>query len=92
LPAHLILFTRIFEIASLDTGIPVRFRHIHGEGMELWIADAHKGEGLGAFIVDVLSNSDEFYPLEPSRLLRSLTPTDHLRRFYRICKIHYKRN
>lgn len=29
--------------------------------MELWIADAHKGEGLGAFIVDVLSSANYFF-------------------------------
>jgi hypothetical protein len=45
--AHLILFTRIFEIAFEDTGVSCRFRHIHGEGFELWITDAHKGQALG---------------------------------------------
>ncbi|KAK7005533.1 hypothetical protein R3P38DRAFT_3326482 [Favolaschia claudopus] len=45
--AHLILFTRIFEIAAADTGIPCRFRHIHGEGFELLITDSHKGQALG---------------------------------------------
>ncbi|KAJ6470153.1 hypothetical protein DFH09DRAFT_1478222 [Mycena vulgaris] len=45
--AHLILFTRIFEIAQGDTGTPCRFRHIHGEGFELWITDSHKGQALG---------------------------------------------
>ncbi|KAJ7493180.1 hypothetical protein B0H11DRAFT_2277283 [Mycena galericulata] len=92
--AHLILFTRIFEIASSDTGIPVQFRHIHGAGMELWIADGHKGQGLGAgmFCQSLCEDSDSFCPIEPSRLLRDLTPADHLRRFYRYCKTHYKRN
>jgi hypothetical protein len=37
--AHLILFTQIFEIAHADTSIPCRFRHIHGEGFEIWIMD-----------------------------------------------------
>jgi hypothetical protein len=48
--AHLILFTRIFEIAHADTGIPCRFRHIHGEGFEIWITDAHKGQALGKYL------------------------------------------
>ncbi|KAJ7300482.1 hypothetical protein DFH08DRAFT_970245 [Mycena albidolilacea] len=48
--AHLILFTRIFEIAHADTGIPCRFRHIHGEGFEIWITDAHKGQALGRYL------------------------------------------
>ncbi|KAK7001956.1 hypothetical protein R3P38DRAFT_3326837 [Favolaschia claudopus] len=92
--AHFILFTRIFEIAALDTGVPVRFRHIHGDGMEMWIADAHKGEGLGAgmFCQSLCRDSDEFCPSEPNRRLRDLSPVDHLRRFYRICTVHYKRN
>jgi hypothetical protein len=45
--AHLLLFTRIFEIAEADTGIPVRFHHLHGQGFKTWIADAHKGQALG---------------------------------------------
>jgi hypothetical protein len=46
--AHFILFRRIFEITTHDTGIPVRFQHIHGEGFRVWIQDAHKGQALGA--------------------------------------------
>lgn len=49
--AHFILFRRIFEIATHDTGIPVRFQHIHGEGFRVWIADAHKGQALGNYVV-----------------------------------------
>jgi hypothetical protein len=45
--AHLILFTRIFDIAQADTGLPVQFYHIHGKGFRTWIADAHKGQALG---------------------------------------------
>lgn len=45
--AHFELFKMIFEIASQDTGQPVQFKHIHGTGFEAWIADAHKGQGLG---------------------------------------------
>ena len=45
--AHFVLLKRIFEIASQDTGLPVQFKHIHGQGFETWIADAHKGQGLG---------------------------------------------
>ena len=49
--AHLILFTRIFEIVEVDTGVPARFYHIHGEGFKTWIADAHKGQALGEYFV-----------------------------------------
>ncbi|KAK7022501.1 hypothetical protein R3P38DRAFT_3317686 [Favolaschia claudopus] len=93
--AHLILFTRIFEIAAADTGIPCRFRHIHGEGFELWITDAHKGQALGAgMFCKRLSATlgDVYCPMEPSKLLRLLDPYEHLRRFLRFCTVHLKRN
>ncbi|KAF7333550.1 hypothetical protein MSAN_02419900 [Mycena sanguinolenta] len=87
--AHLILFTRIFEIASADTGIPCHFRHIHGDGFELWITDAHKGQALGTLCAQL---GDIYCPMEPTRLLRTLDPYDHLRRFLRLCTVHNKRN
>ncbi|KAF8180705.1 hypothetical protein K438DRAFT_2021287 [Mycena galopus ATCC 62051] len=93
--AHLILFTRIFEIACADTGIPCRFRHIHGDGFELWITDAHKGQALGAgMFCQKLSAElgDVYCPMDPTKLLRSLDPYEHLRRFLRLCTVHYKRN
>ncbi|KAJ7631405.1 hypothetical protein DFH06DRAFT_1439242 [Mycena polygramma] len=93
--AHLILFTRIFEIAYADTGVPCRFRHIHGEGFELWITDAHKGQAVGAgkFCQKLSAEvGDAYCPMEPTRLLRSLSPCDHLRRFLRFCTTHNMRN
>jgi len=45
--AHLTLFRLIFKIAQLDTNQQVQFRHIHGEGFEIFSADAHKGQALG---------------------------------------------
>ncbi|KAK7001996.1 hypothetical protein R3P38DRAFT_3608943 [Favolaschia claudopus] len=93
--AHLILFTRIFEIAAADTGIPCRFRHIHGKGFELWITDSHKGQALGAgMFCERLSATlgDVYCPMEPTKLLRLLDPYEHLRRFLRFCTVHYKRN
>lgn len=35
---------------------------------------------------------DAFCPYEPSRSLRDLGPYDHLRRFFRLCVVHFKRN
>ncbi|KAJ7834333.1 hypothetical protein B0H14DRAFT_2363848 [Mycena olivaceomarginata] len=93
--AHLILFTRIFEIAHADTGVPCRFRHIHGEGFEIWITDAHKGQalGVGMYCQKLCAHLGDVYcPMEPARLLRTLDPCDHLRRFLRLCTTHYKRN
>lgn len=48
--AHFILFRRIFEIATADTGCAVRFHYMHGEGIQTIVADAHKGQGLGEYI------------------------------------------
>ncbi|KAJ7633292.1 hypothetical protein FB45DRAFT_1148985 [Roridomyces roridus] len=93
--AHLILFTRIFEIAQADTGIPCRFRHIHGDGFELWIADSHKGQSLGAgmFCQQLCANLGDIYcPIEPTRLLRTLNPYEQASRFLRYCTTHYVRN
>jgi len=45
--AHFVLFKHIVEIASQDTSLPIQFKHIHGQGFETWIADVHKGQGLG---------------------------------------------
>ncbi|KAJ6452183.1 hypothetical protein C8R47DRAFT_998159 [Mycena vitilis] len=95
--AHLILFTRIFEIAFADTGIPCRFRHIHGDGFELWIMDSHKGQALGdcagQFCQKLCAELGDVYcPMEPTRLLRLLSPCDHLRRFLRFCTTHNMRN
>ncbi|KAJ6554288.1 hypothetical protein B0H19DRAFT_1029451 [Mycena capillaripes] len=93
--AHVILFTRIFEIAHGDTGIPCRFRHIHGEGFELWITDSHKGQALGAgmFCQKLCAEmGDVFCPTEPTQLLKTLTPCEHLSNFLRLCTTHYVRN
>ncbi|KAJ7273844.1 hypothetical protein C8J57DRAFT_1037799, partial [Mycena rebaudengoi] len=86
---------RIFEIAFGDTGLPCRFRHIHGEGFELWITDSHKGQALGAgmFCQKLCAELGDIYcPIEPTRLLRTLNPYDQLQRFLRLCTTHFKRN
>ncbi|KAF8955028.1 hypothetical protein BDZ97DRAFT_1634183, partial [Flammula alnicola] len=93
--AHLVLFTRIFDIAQADTGLPVQFYHIHGHRFRTWIADAHKGQALGAgrFCQKLCEALDGFCSLESVRRpLRDLTPYDHLRRFLWLCTIHFKRN
>ncbi|RDB26058.1 hypothetical protein Hypma_006546 [Hypsizygus marmoreus] len=92
--AHFILFTRIFEIATSDTGLPVLFMHIHGQGFQSWIADAHKGQGLGLgkFCQALCAMLEDFCKFEPTRRLRDLDPYDHLRRFFRLCITHFKRH
>ncbi|KAG2125773.1 uncharacterized protein EDB93DRAFT_1243973 [Suillus bovinus] len=92
--AHLVLFRRIFSIASEDTGTPVSFKHIHGSGYESVVADAHMGQGLrlGLFCSELSKNIKTPCIYEPHRKLCDLTPYDHLRRFYRLCIVHFKRN
>ncbi|KAF8833796.1 hypothetical protein BDN67DRAFT_998876 [Paxillus ammoniavirescens] len=92
--AHLILFQQIFKIAYADTGIPVRFRHIHGDGIESVVADSHKGQGLGLgmFCVELSRQLSTHCKYEPSRPIGDLAPCDHLRRFYRLCIAHFHRN
>lgn len=54
--AHIILFRRICSIAEQDTGIPVKFFHIHGTGIESVVADGHRGQALGKlFLPSVVS-------------------------------------
>ncbi|KAG2116152.1 hypothetical protein DEU56DRAFT_748432 [Suillus clintonianus] len=92
--AHLILFQRIFQIAEEDTGLSVSFYHIHGTGYESVVADGHMGQGLGLgmFCVELCQNNHAFCSYEQNRRLRDLDPYDHLRRFYRVCITHFKRN
>ncbi|KAF7969562.1 hypothetical protein HWV62_26919 [Athelia sp. TMB] len=92
--AHFALIKRIFEIASTDTSRPVQFLHIHGEGFEAWVADAHKGQalGVGRYCKYLARDLTTYSPRDPSRLLRNLTPYDHLKQFYRVCVTHFKRN
>jgi hypothetical protein len=45
--AHHYLFRRIFDLVEHDTGQPVHFQHIHGDGIETIVADAHKCQALG---------------------------------------------
>ncbi|KIK33428.1 hypothetical protein CY34DRAFT_49613, partial [Suillus luteus UH-Slu-Lm8-n1] len=92
--AHLILFQRIFDIASADTGLSFSFRHIHGFGCEIVIADSHKGQGLGLgmYCVQLSRSISTPCTYEPHRRLCDLSPYDHLRCFYRLCVAHFKRN
>ncbi|KAF8577366.1 hypothetical protein K439DRAFT_1622158 [Ramaria rubella] len=45
-PAHLVMFKLVFKIAEDDTGVAVKFKHIHSSGYEVMVADAHKGQAL----------------------------------------------
>ncbi|KDR73410.1 hypothetical protein GALMADRAFT_141907 [Galerina marginata CBS 339.88] len=80
-------------LTEADTGIPVRFYHIHGSGFRTWIADAHKGQalGVGMFCQRLCEKLTGYCLIETSRRLKDLSPYDHLRRFFRLCTIHFKR-
>jgi hypothetical protein len=56
--AHLKMFEVLHQIVEKDTGETIKFRHIHGTGMESITADAHKGEALGTFVVYHVLSSD----------------------------------
>ncbi|KJA22509.1 hypothetical protein HYPSUDRAFT_215715 [Hypholoma sublateritium FD-334 SS-4] len=92
--AHFILFTRIFHFASVDTNLAPCFRHIHGHGFSVWMADAHKGQalGLGMFCQSLCIDNEEFDQYEPTKKMKLLNPYDHLRRFFRLCLVHFTRN
>ncbi|EJD41424.1 hypothetical protein AURDEDRAFT_169588 [Auricularia subglabra TFB-10046 SS5] len=92
--AHFALFRIIFQIMKDDTGCGVRFRHIHGDGLEIWTADEHKGQalGLGMFAVEVAREVQTADPYEPDKRICDLTPYEHLARFFRLCIVHFKRN
>lgn len=45
--AHHMLFRLIFLIVERDTGQSIRFRHIHGDGIDTITADGHCGQALG---------------------------------------------
>lgn len=51
-----------------------------------------KHSGLGMFCVELCQNNTTICAYERNRQLRDLNPYDHLRRFYRVCITHFKRN
>jgi hypothetical protein len=48
--------------------------------------------GLGMFCELLCKALPTLCPYEPHRQLKDLNPYDHLRRFFRICVTHFKRN
>ncbi|KAI0054384.1 hypothetical protein BV25DRAFT_1949705 [Artomyces pyxidatus] len=91
--AHLLLFQLISEVVEVDCGQPLRLFHIHGEGIEVVLADAHKGQalGFGMFCQRLCQTLPGNCAIQPDRTLASLTPYEHLARCYRLCYVHFKR-
>ena len=48
--------------------------------------------GLGKFCVELYRDVKHFCSYEPHRRICDLDPYDHLRRFFRVCVVHFKRN
>ncbi|KZV93882.1 hypothetical protein EXIGLDRAFT_767640 [Exidia glandulosa HHB12029] len=92
--AHLELYRQVFKIVHEDTGQRVRFRYIHGDGIEIITADEHRGHALGLarFLEEVAREILQRDKMEPDKRLCDLTPYEHLARIFRICTVHYKRN
>ncbi|KAF8576068.1 hypothetical protein K439DRAFT_1541551, partial [Ramaria rubella] len=92
--AHHILFNRIFAIVRKDTGHTVRFRHIHGDGFDTFVANGHIGQalGLGRCCEEICRNMAGYCTIEWTRVLHTLTPYEHLARMYRYCFAHFVRN
>ncbi|KIJ43707.1 hypothetical protein M422DRAFT_252951 [Sphaerobolus stellatus SS14] len=92
--AHLVLFQRIFAIAAADTGREVRIWHIHGDGLDTITADRHRGQaiGWGKFCQSLCRSMAGYCAYEITKPLFALTPSDHLKRCYHYCFLHYTRN
>ena len=104
----------IHAIVKEDTGGPgIHFAYIHGEGVETWIADSHKGQALGSLSLYIclyhLLNSmlglgmfcqwlcrdlqhSVYLRNGSQRWLCTLDAYDHLKHFFRLCLVHFKRN
>ncbi|KAJ7795857.1 hypothetical protein B0H14DRAFT_2391173 [Mycena olivaceomarginata] len=102
--AHQRIFDELNKIVMLDTGSPLRWRHLHGQSPEdfqglilQWGADQHRGQAKGRLGLHLADRAAELLieqmdMHEPWRSLHSLGPYDHLRRLYRVCKVHNYRN
>ncbi|KAJ7822391.1 hypothetical protein B0H14DRAFT_3470795 [Mycena olivaceomarginata] len=101
--AHQLILSKVGKIVDKDTGCSIKWRHLHAEsaaetpaGMILqWTGDQHGGQakGIGLYLQELAQAMPYKYDLhEPARLLASLGPYDHLRRIFRLCTMHAKRN
>ncbi|GLB33432.1 hypothetical protein LshimejAT787_0103900 [Lyophyllum shimeji] len=99
---HQLIFEALDDIVKLDTGHNLRWRHIHASSPEdtdglilQWGADQHSGQakGLGLYLQKIAQQYPMKYDLhEPHRLLKDLSPYEHLHRIFRLCFVHFMRN
>ncbi|KAG8927110.1 hypothetical protein FRC02_008453 [Tulasnella sp. 418] len=92
--AHLHLFRAINAVVYNDTGRYIKFRHIHGDGIEVVTLDEHKGQalGLGQFLVEVAQRHINETDANISPGLCVLGPYEHLAQCLRLCIVHFFRN
>ncbi|KAJ7262693.1 hypothetical protein B0H12DRAFT_1231133 [Mycena haematopus] len=102
--AHQRIFDEINKFVRLDTGSALRWRHLHGQSPEdfqgvilQWGADQHRGQAKGRLGLHLVARAAELAVEqmdmhEPWRSVHTLGPYDHLRRVYRVCKVHNYRN
>ncbi|KIK52752.1 hypothetical protein GYMLUDRAFT_1028506 [Collybiopsis luxurians FD-317 M1] len=101
--AHKKVLKHINNILVQDTGRGFTWRHIHGSSIDdydghivNWVVDQHGGQakvGIGLFLHDMTQTLPPKFDFhEPSRLLQTLSPYDHLRRFLTLCTTHFHRN
>ncbi|KAF8058004.1 hypothetical protein FPV67DRAFT_1722388 [Lyophyllum atratum] len=100
--AHQLLFEALDDIVKIDTGRNLRWRHIHASSLDetnglllQWGADQHAGQakGLGLYLQKIAEQYPTKYDLhEPHRLLKDLSPYEHLHRVFRLCYVHFMRN
>ncbi|TDL19151.1 hypothetical protein BD410DRAFT_727573, partial [Rickenella mellea] len=99
--AHRRLFHAIDDVVEQDTGSRLKWRHLDSSspeemvGILQWTADQHLGQanGIGLYLCDIAGKHGAKQDLhEPLRSLPSLSGHDHLRRLFRLCTVHAKRN
>ncbi|KAJ6467649.1 hypothetical protein C8R47DRAFT_1303282 [Mycena vitilis] len=103
--AHQRVFEEIEAIVKEDTGMSLKWRHLHAEKADgsdgykdmilSWTADQHRGQakGLGLHLQKLASQMPLKADLyEPGRNIQDLDPYEHLRRTFRVCVVHDFRN
>ncbi|KZP03707.1 hypothetical protein FIBSPDRAFT_768547 [Athelia psychrophila] len=100
--AHALIFRKIEDIVRQDTGQQLKWRHLDADseedhcGILQWMGDQHRGQakGLGLHLQSraALLPPDRRDIYEPHRALAALSDYDHLRRIFRLCSLHAKRN
>ncbi|KAJ7236183.1 hypothetical protein C8J57DRAFT_1088347 [Mycena rebaudengoi] len=101
--AHSRIFEALETIVLTDTGRAVQWHHLHGAepygdyGRKIlqWAGDQHGGQakGLGLHLQNVAQRLPDVFDLyQQTRLLKDLSPYDHLNRVFRLCVTHAFRN